>query len=76
MIFTLSITTDNAAFCDDSDEPMAGQFICDHEVARILEVVAAKLRTPMYQAGANFLQDLNGNTVGEFEYTDTVTWNA
>ncbi len=70
MKFNLSITTDNAAFCDDSDEPRASQYICDHEVARILELAAARLRIPQYSAGTNNLADLNGNTVGTFEYID------
>ena len=53
MAFTLSITTDNAAFVDDAGD----------EVARILQEVAEKLRHG-YTEGST--RDYNGNTVGSW----------
>lgn len=53
MAFTLSITTDNAAFVDDAGD----------EVARILQEVAEKLRHGHTEGST---RDYNGNTVGSW----------
>jgi hypothetical protein len=54
MAFTLTITTDGAAFVDSGTE---------QEVARILQDVAEKLRNG-YTEGSP--KDYNGNTVGSW----------
>jgi hypothetical protein len=54
MSFTLTITTDGAAFADSGTE---------QEVARILQEVAEKLRNG-YTGGPT--KDYNGNTVGSW----------
>jgi hypothetical protein len=57
-MFSLTIETDNAAF---SPDPGA-------ELARILHELADKLDPLPGQAGSARLRDLNGNTVGRWEY--------
>ena len=59
MIFKLEIATDNAAF-DGPDTR-------DHEVARILNEAAKRLRQG-FDSGRCI--DFNGNVVGEFAYSD------
>ena len=71
MKFTLSIHTDNASFQCPNGSLDEDTFTRDHEVARILEVAVAKLRENSYSAYHTNLRDLNGNTVGDFEYTST-----
>ena len=53
MRFTLKMDCGNAAF----NEPA-------HEIARLLEVAAAKIREGYTESS---LRDINGNTVGEFK---------
>ena len=71
MKFTLSIHTDNAAFQCLEGSAEEDSFTRDQEVARILEVAVAKLRESSYSSYHTNLRDLNGNTVGDFEYTST-----
>lgn len=60
MEFTLSIALDNTAF----DDP--------HELARILRAIANDLESsPWRRPGdATNLRDINGNTVGRWEFTE------
>ena len=53
----ITIQTGNAAFQDD----------CDAEVARILRDLADKLETRQL---TTTLRDINGNVVGEIDYTN------
>ena len=59
-MFRLEISTDNAAFHDDTD-PSA-------EVSRILGRLAARLGE-LTEADKGKLYDINGNTVGTWTYT-------
>jgi hypothetical protein len=59
MTFTLTIDCDNAAF---SPEPFS-------EVQRILTDAAERLGEGI---GAGKCRDVNGNTVGEFTFTNTL----
>ncbi len=56
--FTLKLKCDNAAFTDD--EPM-------QEIGRILAVLGASMRNDLAEPTGK-LRDVNGNTVGEYEY--------
>ena len=57
-MFTLTINTDNAAF----------EYGEGAEVARILRETAALILAT--RAASGKLRDANGNTVGEFRYSD------
>jgi hypothetical protein len=55
---TITISLDNDAF-DESD--------CVHELARILETLAGRLREDGMQEFP--LRDINGNTVGKLKFS-------
>lgn len=63
---TVKLKLDNAAFCDDGDNPAQG-----HEVARILRILADRLEH-LDDVSEHFddgypLYDVNGNAVGTVE---------
>jgi hypothetical protein len=55
-MFTVKITTDNAAF--DTDAP-------EYEIARILKSIVAKLEAGIMSGSA---KDSNGNKVADFKF--------
>jgi hypothetical protein len=59
-MFRLEFSTDNAAFGED-------EFQRNHEIARILRDIAAKVGEQDLISGS--ARDLNGNKVGEWEIT-------
>jgi hypothetical protein len=65
MAFTLSIDTDNAAFCDDDGEPHPGP-----EIALILVTLATAVVKGIGPDTRDCgpLRDSNGNTVGRWEF--------
>ena len=68
-MFTLTIKTGNAAFCDDNGEPNA--YARDREIARILRHLAKALEDDggIDQSGTYLkaIWDRNGGHVGQFE---------
>jgi hypothetical protein len=72
--FTLSIDCDNAAF--EADDETAT--FMPGELARILQVLAdgyrddsERTRIPLAVGEAGNLRDINGNTVGKWEVTES-----
>jgi hypothetical protein len=62
-MFELTFETDNAGFHNDDDTPN----VC--EVARILRHVASLIESEsVIDVYAGTVRDINGNTVGIFEY--------
>lgn len=60
MNLTITLNTDNAAFCDTPEI----------EAARILHELADRVEATGLQSGSKFkLHDFNGNTVGELKAT-------
>jgi hypothetical protein len=71
-MFTLTLKTDNAAFCDESanDEDRNDGAACGGELARILSDLAGEVANGGVEDGDRFpLRDSNGNRVGEATYT-------
>jgi hypothetical protein len=66
-MFSLTITTDNAAF-HDADEPGGDADALAVEVARILRWTAGQIAAGSV---SGMLSDANGNTVGQYALTNT-----
>lgn len=58
-MFTLTLKTDNAAFCDEESHGA-------EEVARILAFVAKRVEDGHFEGPC---KDFNGNTVGSYAFT-------
>ena len=63
--FTLTLTTENAAFCDD--ENPTSDDAAKAEIARILRDAAKHIENG---SDGRRLQDSNGNHVGRFDCSD------
>lgn len=64
-MFTLTMETDNAAFCDD-DEGGHNEAARGAEVARILRWIAERVERGNNLSGA--FRDANGNKVGTYTF--------
>jgi hypothetical protein len=66
-LFTVTITTDNAAFCDAHGEPTSEAM--GAELARILRNVSKDVQDgPDLDGDSGNIRDLNGNKVGIWEF--------
>lgn len=66
-MFTLHISTDNAAFEKDDEDAYFPNEVRAIEIARILREIAGELDNGADSSGSAF--DINGNDVGEWAIT-------
>jgi hypothetical protein len=69
-MFTLQISTRNAAFKADGDVPAVNVYAARRELARILRRVAHDLEDSSLGIDQGTARDANGNTVAEWVLTD------
>lgn len=67
-MFTLTIKTGNAAFCNADGNPDA--YSRDREIAILLRKVARRLEDGCGLVEIETIQDTNGNTVGKWKVKD------